>query len=361
MILQLSGVSKEFHSLRGRITVLRQMDLTVNEGEFFVLLGPSGSGKSTLLNLIAGLEKPTAGRILFGDTVVADAASGRFLSPRERNIAFVFQSYALYPHLTVFENIAFPLRIARKPKAEIAAAVEAAANTLSIADLLAAYPRELSGGQRQRVAIARAIVRQPSIGLLDEPLSNLDAQLRGTMRAELKSLQKRLGITTVYVTHDQVEAMSLGDRIAVLRNARIEQVGMPADLYERPANAFVAQFIGSPPMNLLPAELARQGDGWVAAIGQARLALPKEKVAALGAAPATILVGVRPESVEFCAPSPTQLSAVVLTVEPLGRETTVRFQVAGQTFAAVGPRCEVTPGQTVGIRFASESIHVFPI
>ncbi len=359
MILQLSGVSKEFHSLRGRITVLREMDLTVNDGEFFVLLGPSGSGKSTLLNLIAGLEKPTAGRILFGNKVVADAASRRFLSPRERNIAFVFQSYALYPHLTVFENIAFPLRIARRPKAEIVTAVEGAAATLSITDLLAAYPRELSGGQRQRVAIARAIVRQPSIGLLDEPLSNLDAQLRGTMRAELKSLQKRLGITTVYVTHDQVEAMSLGDRIAVLRNAQIEQVGTPADLYERPATAFVAQFIGSPPMNLVPAGLQRQGDGWVAVIDDARLPLPKDKIAALGTPPAKILLGARPENVEFCPPAPGSLPAVIQTIEPLGRETTIRFQAAGQCLAAVTPKCDLTPGQTIAVRFPVQSIHVF--
>ena len=227
MRLLIDSLAKRYKSLRGPVFALNGVSLEIEDGEFFVLLGPSGSGKSTLLNLISGLEKPTMGDIWFDGSLVASGSKKVFWSPRDRNVAFVFQSYALYPHLNVFENIAFPLRIKGVKKAQVKRAVEETASKLEISGLLCAKPGELSGGQRQRVAIARAIVRRPSTFLLDEPLSNLDPQLRFTMRSELKDLQRNLGITTVYVTHDQIEAMSLGDRIAVLRDGGIEQIGAP--------------------------------------------------------------------------------------------------------------------------------------
>jgi multiple sugar transport system ATP-binding protein len=225
MRVRIHHLSKGFRSIRGNVFALRDISMEIENGEFFVLLGPSGSGKSTLLNLISGLETPTHGEIWFDRMLVASHAKGVSLSPKERNVAFVFQSYALYPHMNVFENIAFPLKIRGTERGGIRESVERTASLLEISDLLSAKPGELSGGQRQRVAIARAIVRHPNIFLLDEPLSNLDPQLRLSMRTELKKIQRSLGVTTIYVTHDQTEAMSLGDRIAVLRNGEIEQTG----------------------------------------------------------------------------------------------------------------------------------------
>lgn len=245
----LDGVSKRF---RGR-EVIPELSLTVRNGELFILVGPSGCGKSTLMHLIAGLEAPSAGRILFDDDDVTS------LSPRDRDVALVFQSYALYPHMTVADNLAFPLRVVRRaggatPKL-IAAEVGRIAELLGISGVLDRRPRELSGGQRQRVALGRALIRQPRVFLLDEPLSNLDAQLRAVMRTELRRLHDQLGITMIYVTHDQTEAMTLADRLAVLDRGRLQQVGKPRDLYERPANRFVAQFVGSPSMNMLDATI----------------------------------------------------------------------------------------------------------
>lgn len=249
----LRDLSKTFHSFRGNVEVLKSLDLTICPGEFFVLLGPSGCGKSTTLNLIAGLEKPSSGTISFSDRIVADPQNSIFLPPFERDISFVFQSYALYPHMTIKQNIEFPLtnlkkKLSAKQREE---KVLQTAKILRIQNLLERKPSELSGGQRQRVAIGRAIVRNPSLFLMDEPLSNLDAKLRTEMRAELKSIQKRVRITTVYVTHDQVEAMTLGDRIAILDDGIIQQIGSPEEIYRTPTNIFVASFIGSPPMNLL--------------------------------------------------------------------------------------------------------------
>ncbi|MFW6244425.1 MAG: ABC transporter ATP-binding protein [Fibrobacterota bacterium] len=251
--VKMHAISKTFHSLRGKVEVLKSLDLSIQPGEFFVLLGPSGCGKSTTLNLIAGLEKPTRGSIYFGGKAVADSSKGLFLQPFERDVSFVFQSYALYPHMTIEQNIEFPLTNLKKKisKDERKRRVKETAEILRIKELLDRKPSELSGGQRQRVAIGRAIVRNPSLFLMDEPLSNLDAKLRMEMRAELKSLQKRLGITTIYVTHDQIEAMTLGDRIAVLENGFIQQLGTPEQIYSHPSNTFVARFIGSPPMNIL--------------------------------------------------------------------------------------------------------------
>jgi multiple sugar transport system ATP-binding protein len=240
-VLETRGLQKHF----GDVRAVDGVDLSTNEGEFLVLLGPSGSGKTSLLRMIAGLEKPTSGEIRIGNRVVND------LPPRARKIAMVFQSYALYPHMTVFHNIAFPLKAQKLTKAAIQKKVEWAAGMFNIQMLLDRKPRQLSGGERQRVALARAIVREPELFLLDEPLSNLDAKLRAMARDDLKQFQRQLGVTTVYVTHDQVEAMGMGDRVAVMSRGKIQQLGTPQELYRRPANTFVATFLGSPPMNLI--------------------------------------------------------------------------------------------------------------
>ncbi|MGH9398928.1 MAG: ABC transporter ATP-binding protein [Thermoanaerobaculia bacterium] len=242
-VVQTRKLTKRFR--KGEIGAVESVDLESREGEFLVLLGPSGSGKTTLLRMIAGLEEPTSGEILIGGRVVND------LTPRQRRIAMVFQSYALYPHLTVEGNIVFPLKAQGVPKADRKSKVEWAAGLLGIGHLLARKPRELSGGERQRVALARAIVREPTLFLLDEPLSNLDAKLRASAREELEQFQKRIGTTTIYVTHDQVEAMAMGDRVVVMSQGRVRQIGTPAQVYDDPADTFVATFLGSPPMNLV--------------------------------------------------------------------------------------------------------------
>ncbi len=251
--VQLCNLAKTFRTFRGEVPVLKSLDLTIAAGSFFVLLGPSGCGKSTTLNLIAGLEKPSQGSISFSGRVVADSEKKLFIPPFERDVSFVFQSYALYPHMTIEQNLEFPLTNLKKKlsKAERSRRILETAQLLRIENLLDRKPSELSGGQRQRVAIGRAIVRNPVLFLMDEPLSNLDAKLRMEMRAELKALQMKLGITTIYVTHDQIEAMTLGDKIAVLNDGYIQQLGTPEEIYSQPKNVFVARFIGSPPMNIL--------------------------------------------------------------------------------------------------------------
>ena len=258
--VELENVYKSFQTLKGNVPVLQHCSFCIENGEFFILLGPSGSGKSTLLNLIAGLEKPTKGTIRIKDKVVADSVQGIYCQPFNRNIAMVFQSYALYPHMNVQKNIAYPLTNLkpRISKSDIQKKVIDIARMLSIEDLLDRRPAELSGGQRQRVAIGRALIRNPSVFLLDEPLSNLDAQLRFTMRTQIKSLQQKLGITTIYVTHDQAEALSLADRIAILNHGKIVQIASSADIYHKPINSFVAGFIGSPPMNLIMGKIIRK-------------------------------------------------------------------------------------------------------
>ena len=311
--LELQGVVKRF----GGVVAVDGVDLVVSPGEFFVLLGPSGCGKSTLLRLVAGLERPTAGRIYIHGREVTH------LEPRERDVAMVFQSYALYPHLTVRENLAFPLRVRREPREAIATRVEEVARMLQIEELLDRKPRELSGGQRQRVAIGRALVRRPHLFLFDEPLSNLDAQLRTTMRGELARLHRRLGTTVLYVTHDQVEAMTLGTRIALLHRGRLEQVGSPQEVYERPATAFVATFVGSPPMNLVEGETRDgvfQGKGlvWKA-----------------GVPPGATHLGIRPEDLLLEPGGPW--TGQVDWVEALGAETLIHIR-AGEALLVVRER-----------------------
>lgn len=359
MNITLEHVSKRFFSLRGSVPVLDDVGLAVRAGEFFVLLGPSGCGKSTLLNLIAGLERPTGGKLMFGGKTVADAEEGIFVQPGKRNVAMVFQSYALYPNMSVRRNIAFPLEIAGEKKEAVAESVAEAARLLSIGELLDALPAELSGGQRQRVAIARAIVRKPALFLLDEPLSNLDAKLRGAMRRELKALQRRLGITTIYVTHDQVEAMTLGDRVAVIQDGRIAQIGTPAALYADPANPFIASFLGNPPMNLLKGELAAEGADRKLICGGAKLGTDsglrlKVEAAYLG----PVLAGVRPEDVTISSGSdPAGMRAKVLSLESIGREKLVYAQSSSGTVVFFSAGLELIEGAEIELRL--KKVHVF--
>jgi multiple sugar transport system ATP-binding protein len=306
------------------------LDLGIEDGEFMVLVGPSGCGKTTALRMVAGLEDISSGNVKIGDRVVNHVPS------RDRDIAMVFQSYALYPHLTVYENIAFGLRVKKIPKDEIDRRVQEAARILDLEPFLKRKPRALSGGQRQRVAMGRAIVRNPSAFLMDEPLSNLDAKLRVQMRAEISRLQTELGVTTLYVTHDQVEAMTMGDRVAVMRKGELQQVAPPQELYERPVNLFVGGFIGSPAMNMVEAALERSDDGLVAVVGSQRLAIGSE---ALSQRPALkdhvgkkVVLGIRPESLEDAAlqpdvPAERRLRGEVVLREALGSELVVHLTV----------------------------------
>jgi multiple sugar transport system ATP-binding protein len=309
----LERLTKEYAG--GRAAAVDDVTLRVDDGEFLVLVGPSGCGKSTLLRLIAGLEEATAGTVMIGGRDVTD------LPPRERDLAMVFQSYALYPHMTVRQNLGYGLKVRRLPKAQVAERVERVARLLRLEELLDRRPAALSGGQRQRVAMGRAIVREPLAFLMDEPLSNLDAKLRVSMRAELASLHSRVGATTVYVTHDQVEAMTLGQRVAVMRDGRIQQVDTPQRLYREPVNLFVAAFIGSPAMNLVEAELDDDG----VELGSTRIALaPEQRPDRVG----PVVLGIRPESFEdasFADPTLPQLDAEIAVVEDLGSDAHVIF------------------------------------
>jgi multiple sugar transport system ATP-binding protein len=303
------------------------LDIVVADGEFLVLVGPSGCGKTTALRMLAGLEEITSGRILIGDRVVNHVAPG------SRNVAMVFQSYALYPHMTVYDNLAFSLKNYKVPKDEIDRRVVDAARILELSELLKRKPKQLSGGQRQRVALGRAIVREPDVFLMDEPLSNLDAALRGQTRAEILKLQKRLGTTTIYVTHDQVEAMTMGHRVAVMRDGVLQQVDTPQRLYDAPTNLFVASFVGSPPMNLMEATVERDGGGLVCRLGETRLELPSDLMAERPAladfAGGRIAIGIRPEDVrEASGWDGTRLRGRILLVEALGAEQLVHIEIA---------------------------------
>jgi multiple sugar transport system ATP-binding protein len=308
------------------VTALRELSLDVATGEFMVLVGPSGCGKTTALRMVAGLEEITGGEIYIGDRCVND------LDPRSRDVAMVFQNYALYPHMTVFENIAFGLRARRAPKADIRRRVEDAGRALGLADLLDRKPRQLSGGQRQRVAMGRAIVRDPSVFLMDEPLSNLDARLRVQMRAEVARVQRELGVTTIYVTHDQVEAMTMGDRVAVLRGGVLQQTGEPQSVFDRPANLFVASFIGSPPMNLVQAQLESNGAGLVARVGDQVLDVPPElerdRPGLRAHTGQTVGLGIRPEHLHTAREGDAaRLQGVVRVTEALGSELLVHVEI----------------------------------
>ncbi len=309
---------------------VNSLDLEIANGEFMVLVGPSGCGKTTALRMVAGLEEISEGVVRIGERVVNHVPS------RDRDIAMVFQSYALYPHLTVYENIAFGLRLKKLPKGEIEKRVQNAARTLGLEEQLSRKPRNLSGGQRQRVAMGRAIVREPAAFLMDEPLSNLDAKLRVQMRAEIAGLQRDLGVTTIYVTHDQVEAMTMGDRVAVIRKGELQQVDDPQTLYDRPVNLFVGGFIGSPAMNMVEATLEQRNGGYVAAVGEQAVAIPPETLKlrpALAAyAGRELVLGIRPEDlqdVELATETPAdrRLRGTTALTEALGSEIMVHFSI----------------------------------
>ena len=357
----LDRVSKRFQE----VAAVDDLSLTIADGEFLILVGPSGCGKTTALRLIAGLEKATAGTIRIGDRLVND------VTPRDRDIAMVFQNYALYPHMTVYKNLAFGLKERKTPKPEIERRVREVGEMLGLKDLMKRRPAQLSGGQRQRVAMGRALVREPAAFLMDEPLSNLDAKLRVQMRAELKRLHQRLGITTIYVTHDQVEAMTLGDRIVVMANGKVQQIGRPQEVYGAPANLFVAGFIGSPPMNLLRARVA---DGHVEA---GSLRLPWS-----GSAPGEVALGFRPEDVQVVSGGPS-FELLVDVVEPLGNLVVVHGSTEGTPVesgaeeeeelpmvvsgarspvtAVFAPELEPAPGASLRVGVAPDRVHLFDL
>ncbi|MGZ5195624.1 MAG: ABC transporter ATP-binding protein [Ramlibacter sp.] len=334
----------------GKVKIIHGLSFDIAEGEFVVLVGPSGCGKSTLLRMLAGLEPITDGEIMIDGRVVNDAES------KDRDIAMVFQSYALYPHMTVRDNLGFSLRLRKADPKLIAERVANAARILNLDQLLERFPRELSGGQRQRVAMGRAIVRDPKVFLFDEPLSNLDAKLRVAMRAEIKALHQRLKTTTVYVTHDQIEAMTMADRIVVMHDGIIEQIGTPLELYDRPGNLFVAQFIGSPAMNVAQGVL-RQGGGqaWVEALGQ------RWPVGALkgGADGQAVHYGVRPSDI-VPAVSGNGVPARVIVTEPTGAETELLLEVGGaQWIVVIHGRTQAQPGDTVYLGIDPACAHLF--
>jgi len=338
--IRIERVTKLFKQTRA----VDDVSLTIADGEFMVLLGPSGCGKTTLLRSIAGLEQIDGGRILIGDRDVTD------LPARKRGIAMVFQSYAVFPHMTVFDNIAFGLRMHKAAKADVDRHVREAANLLHIENLLDRYPAQTSGGQRQRIAVARALAMQPQVLLMDEPLSNLDALLRLEARAELKRLLNEIGSTTIYVTHDQVEAMSMGDRVAVMRTGKLVQVGDPLTIYDGPVDRFVGGFIGNPPMNFLPATIERRDGASVAVLegaGEVRLAGGTE----LGDHAGPVLLGIRAENVEIGSRSDDRsLRARVLVVEPLGSHNLVTLQVGeDQLKATTRPDDRLERDQEVGL------------
>jgi multiple sugar transport system ATP-binding protein len=361
MMLTFHGISKTFVSERGEVPAVRGVDLAVREGELFVLLGPSGCGKSTVLSLAAGLLKPSSGEIRLDGELVAAPRKKVFVSPRDRNVAMVFQSYALYPHLDVFGNIAFPLRVAKGKEESITAEVARAASMLGIVELLRARPGELSGGQRQRVAIARAIVRKPRLFLLDEPLSNLDAALRSATRAELKRLQRELAVTTLYVTHDQTEAMTLGDRVALMREGSVLQVGTPRDLYETPRSPFAGSFIGPSPMNLLDAVVFEEEGRLHLRIGEVRVALsPKKAGEVRRLATGRVRLGLRPEHMRISGdPGPPSLRGIVVSAEYLGRERLVSVETAGGILTVLTDGEAPNEGDVVGLALPIETACVF--
>lgn len=356
----LDHISKDF----GEVQAVHDISLQVRDEEFLVLVGPSGSGKTTILRIIAGLEAQTAGHVSIGGRQVDD------VPPKDRDIAMVFQNYALYPHMNVYDNMAFGLKLNKIPSSEIDQRVRATAETLGIAHLLKRRPRELSGGQKQRVALGRAIIRHPKVFLMDEPLSNLDAKLRVQTRIELQKLQRELKTTTIYVTHDQIEAMTMGDRIAVLRDGRLMQVDTPEALYAAPANMFVASFIGSPAMNFIEGRLVAQGDDlWFADGGMFNLPLPASLNRSLRSTqetlPERVVLGVRPEDLSsdqaFQAAHPEwMVRCRVEVAEPMGSEVYLYLAAGARSLVArAGPQVRVRDGQEWTVALDLEKAHIF--
>jgi sn-glycerol 3-phosphate transport system ATP-binding protein len=352
----LKDIVKKF----GKIEVVHGISLDIDDKEFVVLVGPSGCGKSTVLRMVAGLEKITSGTIAIGDRTVNDVA------PKERNAAMVFQNYALYPHMNVYNNMSFGLKLSKTPKAEIAQRVNEAATILGLEDLLQRKPHQLSGGQRQRVAMGRAIVRKPAVFLFDEPLSNLDAKLRTQMRKEIKQLHRKVETTAIYVTHDQVEAMTLANRIVVMRDGRIEQVGTPLEIFQHPRNTFVAGFIGSPPMNLIPARIHLNDSGVEMVFGEEGVTLPiPAKRGAAFKDGMEVIMGLRTENIvplsaESDSPPAWRVPGVVEEVEPLGTETNLHIQMLGVQMIG---KCEghrrVEVGEQLNFELHLDHLHIF--
>jgi multiple sugar transport system ATP-binding protein len=344
--VQLSGIYKRY----GDTQVVHGIDLHIDDGEFVVLVGPSGCGKSTLMRMVAGLEEISGGDLMIGGT----RANG--LAPQQRNISMVFQSYALYPHLSVYDNIAFGPRIRKEASTSFKPRIEAAAKMLNLSGYLDRLPRALSGGQRQRVAMGRAVVREPSLFLFDEPLSNLDAKLRVQMRTEIKALHQRLKNTVIYVTHDQIEAMTMADRIVVMNAGRIEQIGRPLELYDRPANLFVASFLGSPSMNFAAGEVVSASNGLALQLADGvQIPLPGTSQAAKPGAKLTL--GVRPEHIEA---SNEGIPMDVEVVEPTGAETHLYGKIGGAAWCVtMRQRASIEPGQRVTVRFPEQHTHLF--
>jgi multiple sugar transport system ATP-binding protein len=379
--VQLDGINKVYEN---GYHAIHDLDLQVADKEFLVLVGPSGCGKSTALRMIAGLETITGGTMSIGDRVVNN------VEPKDRDIAMVFQNYALYPHMSVYDNIGFALKLAKVPKAEIDTRVRKAAAILELEDNLDRKPGQLSGGQRQRVAMGRAIVRQPAVFLMDEPLSNLDAKLRVQMRAEIASLQRDLAVTTVYVTHDQIEAMTMGDRVAVLKDGYLQQVDTPQNLYDHPVNVFVAAFIGSPSMNLFEADLHISGEVGTVTVGSNVIGLTSEcftKHPGLRDYDSRrVIIGIRPEDYEDAVlattiPESQRITSKVMLLEALGSEIMVHFRIDAPTVdsgdpdaieektgpdvanavARFNPRSRARPGQEIEIAISSENMHFFDV
>jgi multiple sugar transport system ATP-binding protein len=354
--IRLTGVKETYQKLQ----VIHGVDVAIADGEFIVIVGPSGCGKSTLLRMIAGLETITEGEIAIGGRVVND------VEPKDRNIAMVFQNYALYPHMTVHENMSFGLRLKKIPKEEIEKRVQKAAGILGLSELLGRKPKQLSGGQRQRVAMGRAIVRDPKVFLFDEPLSNLDAKLRVQMRTEIKKIHQQVRTTTVYVTHDQVEAMTLADRVVVMNGGRIEQIGAPNELYHRPATKFVAGFIGSPAMNMVPCRLEEAGGGGLKLhVDGLAFAIPAERSARYRPhlSSQALLCGLRPEHLfeqrPHLEPGQQPFEATPVVVEPMGNETLVYFAVNGTDVCAnVDPGCGAEPGRALKLVADLRHLHL---
>jgi len=350
------GISiRDMNKYYGTVHALKDFSLDVSPGEFLVLLGPSGCGKSTALRMIAGLESISSGTLMIGDT---DATE---ILPKYRDVAMVFQSYALYPHKTVAENIGFPLKVAKTPKAEMESAIRAAAEQVELEDLLERLPGQLSGGQRQRVALARAIIRRPSVFLMDEPLSNLDAKLRTQTRAQIVKLQRQLNTTTIYVTHDQTEAMTMGDRIAVMNNGQIQQIAPPLEIYEKPANRFVAEFIGSPPMNFLPVDFVPPAK---LINHHFTLQLPATWTKALKfSATKSLILGIRPQHLAIGVASESSIQIEVDLVEALGNETYISAHLITQPdtilTGSLPPDQPVKIGDRLWLTLDINKIHLF--
>ncbi len=352
MKVTLDNLSKHF----GSVKAVSNISLEVKDGEFVAMLGPSGCGKTTTLLLIAGIYKPTSGYVKFDGKIV------NHLPPRERNVGMVFQSYALYPHMTVLQNIAFPLTLQKKPKDVIRRKVTDVATTMQIEELLDRKPAQLSGGQQQRVALARSLIKEPELLLFDEPLSNLDAKLRLQMRSEIKHLQKELGITSIYVTHDQVEAMTMADRVAVFNHGVLQAFSVPEELYNHPRTQFVASFIGSPPMNFIDAELQRRDGETYLVHPEFELRLPKEKAEKLEKANSNrrVIMGIRPEHMSIVSPENGDLVAELFIIEPLGREDLVDLKLGDHKLQVLAPApFPGSPGETLGVKVEKEHLHFF--